>query len=93
MNMDYLDATLNESMRLYPVVPRLERLCKKTVEICGLTIPKGTVVLVPTYVLHRDPEYWSEPETFNPERWILSSLLIYYFTANILFSLDRCSQH
>ncbi|KAG7316189.1 hypothetical protein KOW79_021055 [Hemibagrus wyckioides] len=69
MNMDYLDAVLSESLRLYPVALRLERVCKKTVEIKGLTIPKDVVVLVPTYALHRDPEYWADPETFNPERF------------------------
>ncbi|XP_072513113.1 cytochrome P450 3A27-like [Salminus brasiliensis] len=50
-NMDHLDATLSESLQLYPVVPRIERLCKKMVEIGGLTIPKGTVVMFPIYVL------------------------------------------
>ncbi|KAB5523790.1 hypothetical protein PHYPO_G00156470 [Pangasianodon hypophthalmus] len=69
MNMDYLDAALNESLRLYPIAIRLERVCKKTVEINGLTIPKDTVFFVPTYPLHRDPEYWTDPETFNPERF------------------------
>ncbi|KAF7689171.1 cytochrome P450 3A30-like isoform X3 [Silurus meridionalis] len=69
MNMDYLDAALNESLRLYPVALRLERICKKTVEINGLTIPKGTVVMVPIYALHRDPEFWTDPETYNPERF------------------------
>ncbi|KAI5617742.1 cytochrome P450, family 3, subfamily A, polypeptide 65, partial [Silurus asotus] len=69
MNMDYLDAALNESLRLYPVALRLERVCKKTVEINGLTIPKDSVVLVPIYALHRDPEFWTDPETYNPERF------------------------
>ncbi|XP_027026676.2 cytochrome P450 3A40-like [Tachysurus fulvidraco] len=69
MNMDYLDATVNESLRLYPVALRLERVCKKTVEINDLTIPKDTVVLIPIYALHRDPEFWPDPETFNPERF------------------------
>ncbi|XP_049325311.1 cytochrome P450 3A27 [Astyanax mexicanus] len=69
VSMDYLDAAMSESMRLYPVVPRLERQCKKTVEICGVTVTKGTVVMIPTYVLHRDPEYWPDPETFNPLRF------------------------
>ncbi|GAA6083434.1 cytochrome P450 3A30-like isoform X4 [Tachysurus ichikawai] len=69
MNMDYLDAALSESLRLYPVAVRLERVCKKTVDIKGLTIPKGVVILIPTYALHRDPDYWTDPETFNPERF------------------------
>lgn len=68
MNMDYLDAALNESLRLFPPAARLERVCKKTVEINGLIIPKDTVVMIPTYVLHRDPEHWSDPDTFKPER-------------------------
>ncbi|KAG7316185.1 hypothetical protein KOW79_021051 [Hemibagrus wyckioides] len=69
MNMDYLDASISESLRLYPVLFHLERVCKKTIEINGLTIPKDTVVMIPTYTLHRDPEFWPDPETFNPERF------------------------
>uniref|UniRef100_A0A3B1K4E6 Cytochrome P450 3A n=1 Tax=Astyanax mexicanus TaxID=7994 RepID=A0A3B1K4E6_ASTMX len=42
VSMDYLDAAMSESMRLYPVVPRLERQCKKTVEICGVTVTNTT---------------------------------------------------
>ncbi|CAM4460934.1 hypothetical protein PO909_016514 [Leuciscus waleckii] len=70
MNMDYLDAALNESLRLFPVVARLERVCKKTVEINGVIIPKDMVVMIPTFALHRDPDYWSDPESFKPERFI-----------------------
>ncbi len=68
MNMDYLDAALSESLRLFPVAGRLERICKKTVDINGLLIPKDVVVMIPTYALHRDPDYWSDPESFKPER-------------------------
>ncbi|KAF5879975.1 cytochrome P450 3A30-like, partial [Clarias magur] len=69
MNMDYLDAALNESLRLFPAAVRLERVCKDRIEIKGLTIPKDTVVMIPTYALHRNPEYWTDPDTFNPERF------------------------
>ena len=60
---------VNESLRLFPVAGRLERLCKKDVEIKGVLIPKGTVVMVPIFVLHQGPELWPEPEEFRPERY------------------------
>uniref|UniRef100_A0A6Q2X6U9 Cytochrome P450 3A n=1 Tax=Esox lucius TaxID=8010 RepID=A0A6Q2X6U9_ESOLU len=69
MQMEYLDSVLNESLRLYPIAARLERVTKKTVEINGIIIPKDCVVLVPTWTLHRDPEIWSDPEEFKPERF------------------------
>ncbi|NXY16006.1 CP3A9 protein, partial [Atrichornis clamosus] len=69
MKLEYLDMTVNETLRLYPLGGRLERTCKKDVEINGVTIPKGTVVTIPPYVLHRNPEYWPNPEEFRPERF------------------------
>ncbi|KAI5929205.1 Cytochrome P450 3A4 [Manis javanica] len=69
VQMEYLDMVVNESLRLFPVAGRLERLCKKDVEIKGVLIPKGTVVMVPIFVLHQGPELWPEPEEFRPERY------------------------
>nr|XP_015215557.1 PREDICTED: cytochrome P450 3A40-like [Lepisosteus oculatus] len=69
MQMEYLDMALNESLRLYPPAGRVERVCKKTIEINGVTIPKGMVIMIPSYALHRDPEHWPEPEVFKPERF------------------------
>ncbi|XP_069581470.1 cytochrome P450 3A40-like [Brachyistius frenatus] len=69
MQMEYLDMVLNESMRLYPIGNRLERISKASVEVNSVTIPKGTGIMVPVYTLHRDPTLWSEPEAFKPERF------------------------
>ena len=69
MDMQYLDMVVNESLRLYPIASRLERVSKKDVEINGVFIPKGTVVSIPIYPLHRNPEYWPQPEEFHPERY------------------------
>jgi len=68
MQMEYLDSVINESLRLYPIAARLERVAKATVEINGVVIPKGMVVMVPTWPIHRDPNLWPEPEEFKPER-------------------------
>ncbi|KAJ7401958.1 Cytochrome P450 3A12 [Pitangus sulphuratus] len=69
MKLEYLDMTLSETLRMYPLGGRIERTCKKDVEINGVTIPKGTIVMIPPYVLHRNPEYWPNPEEFRPERF------------------------
>ncbi|GCC29911.1 hypothetical protein chiPu_0008355 [Chiloscyllium punctatum] len=53
-----------------PLPPRIERVCKKDVQLNGITVPKGTVVMVPAYILHHDPKYWPEPEEFRPERCV-----------------------
>ncbi|XP_041893487.1 cytochrome P450 3A9-like [Corvus kubaryi] len=69
MKLEYLDMVVNETLRIYPLGGRIERVCKKDVEINGVTIPKGVVVTIPPYVMHRDPEYWPNPEEFRPERF------------------------
>ncbi|KAM6157149.1 cytochrome P450 3A4-like [Erethizon dorsatum] len=69
VEMEYLDMVVNETLKLYPVANRLERMCKKDVRVNGVLIPKGTTVMVPTFALYRDPEYWPEPEEFRPERF------------------------
>ncbi|XP_078273752.1 cytochrome P450 3A30-like [Rhinoraja longicauda] len=69
MYLEYLEMVICETLRLYPPAPRLERVCKKDVKLNGMTIPKDTVVVIPAYVLHRDPKHWPEPEEFRPERF------------------------
>lgn len=69
MRLEYLDMTVSETLRLFPIGGRLERTCKKDVEINGVTIPKGAVVMIPSHPLHYNPEYWPNPEEFRPERY------------------------
>ncbi|XP_041640052.1 cytochrome P450 3A40-like [Cheilinus undulatus] len=69
MQMEYLESAINESLRLYPIAARLERVAQASMEINGLVIPKGMVVMVPTWPMHRDPDVWPEPEEFKPERF------------------------
>ncbi|XP_059105033.1 cytochrome P450 3A31 [Peromyscus eremicus] len=69
MEMEYLDMVLNETLRLYPIASRLERVCKRDVEIDGVFFPKGSIAMIPVYALHHDPQYWPEPKKFRPERF------------------------
>ncbi|XP_060231980.1 cytochrome P450 3A11-like isoform X1 [Meriones unguiculatus] len=69
MEMECLDMVLNETLRLYPIANRLERVCKKDVEIDGVFIPKGSIVMIPSYALQHDLQHWPEPEKFYHERF------------------------
>ncbi|KAM4584446.1 cytochrome P450 3A30-like [Odontesthes bonariensis] len=73
IQMDYLNAVVEECLRLYPPAVRLERMTKETVKISGITIPKDTIVMIPIYAVHHDPELWPEPEEFKPERFTKSN--------------------
>lgn len=68
--LQYTEKVFAESMRLYPPAWAVGRLAIKDVEIGGYQIPKGSLVLMSQYVMHRDPRYYTHPEKLIPERWI-----------------------
>lgn len=63
--------SFSETLRKYPVTPILTRQCTKDYNIPGtnVIIEKGTTILIPTFSLHRDEKYYSEPEKFDPTRF------------------------
>ncbi|XP_063985985.1 uncharacterized protein LOC135167064 [Diachasmimorpha longicaudata] len=70
-SMEYLDSVIKETLRKYPPIPLLSRVSMTSYTFPGfnLTIPKGTMIMVPTYAIHRDPQYFANPEKFYPERF------------------------
>ena len=60
---------LQESLRLYPPGWLLSRRAIEADELGGFAIAPRTDVLISPYMLHRHPQYWSEPEEFRPERF------------------------
>ncbi|KAM4820708.1 cytochrome P450 3A5-like [Thomomys bottae] len=69
IEMKYLDMVINETFRYFPVSSRIERLCKKDIKVNEIVIPKGMMVTIPAYALHHDPQCWTDPEEFRPERF------------------------
>ncbi|KRT82367.1 cytochrome P450 [Oryctes borbonicus] len=71
MGMKYLDKVINETLRKFPPVAILERVCSADyiVPNTDLTLKAGTKVFISALGLHRDPEYYPEPERFDPERF------------------------
>ncbi|KAL6257078.1 hypothetical protein P5V15_012012 [Pogonomyrmex californicus] len=75
--MEYLDAVICEALRMYPVIPQMDRLCVKNFELPPalpgkkpFTIKKECGIWIPIYSLHHDPKYFEEPEKFDPQRFL-----------------------
>ncbi|CAO2840284.1 unnamed protein product [Amaranthus hypochondriacus] len=70
-NLPYIRAIAKETMRLHPVAPMLvPRMTREPVKIEGYDVPKGSLVLVNTFTIQRDPNVYENPEEFWPERFI-----------------------
>ncbi len=64
-----VEQVLNEALRLYPTAPIIVRDFNEDVELAGVKIPRGTIGLIPIYAIHRHRGFWSNPESFDPERF------------------------
>jgi cytochrome P450 len=60
---------VRETLRLYPPAWAVNRETAEPVALDGHEIPAGAQVMLPQWVVHRDPRWWDDPETFDPLRW------------------------
>ncbi len=60
---------VHEALRLCPPAPIVTRLAMRDAVVDGFRIPAGTNAIVGIYAMHRDPELWDDPETFDPDRF------------------------
>jgi cytochrome P450 len=68
--LPYTTMVLKETMRLYPSAPLLGRQAVEDDQVCGYRIPAGADVVVAPWIVHRHPDFWDEPERFEPQRFI-----------------------
>jgi cytochrome P450 len=73
-NLKYTEAVFAESMRMFPPAWTVGRLSIEDHELGGFQIPKGSLVLASQWVIHHDPRFWIETESFIPERWETQSV-------------------
>jgi cytochrome P450 len=65
----YTRMVIEESMRIYPAVPAIEREATADDALVGVRVPKGSVVMIVPWVLHRHQKLWKDPGRFDPERF------------------------
>jgi cytochrome P450 len=61
---------LHEALRLCPPAAGTPRLLKKDLAVEGYRLEAGTVAVVSFYAIHRNPELWDDPLTFDPDRFL-----------------------
>ncbi|HKW21742.1 MAG TPA: cytochrome P450 [Ktedonobacterales bacterium] len=68
--LPYLDAVIQESLRLRPPAWSINRTPMEPITLEGYTFPVGSSLIVSPWILHREPSIWGDAEVFRPERWL-----------------------
>lgn len=66
-------AVIDEAIRLYPPLAAISRAARGPDELAGQSIRRGTMVVIAPYVLHRHRVLWSDPDCFDPSRFLGSA--------------------
>ncbi|XP_064470461.1 cytochrome P450 3A6-like [Ornithodoros turicata] len=69
-SLEYLEAVINETLRIYTPDSYIMRYCTKKTTLRGIELNPGNVIYIPVQAIHMDPEFHHEPETFKPERFL-----------------------
>ncbi|OWF43341.1 Cytochrome P450 3A31 [Mizuhopecten yessoensis] len=65
--LTYMEMVIEETMRIFPAASRIDRIASRDVTIGNVEIPKGMIVNIPVGAIQMDPEYWPDPDKFDPE--------------------------
>ncbi len=70
VSLPFTRMVIDEALRLYPPAWGISRQALSDDELGGYHLPRGWLVFIIPYVLHRLPAFWPDPETFDPERFL-----------------------
>ena len=63
-------AVIDEALRLYPPIAAISRVATGPDQVADVAIKRGSMVVVAPYVLHRHRTLWSDPDYFDPKRFL-----------------------
>lgn len=69
-NLKFTRAIIEETLRLYPPIPILSRQALETTYYGNYCVPKGSILAVVPWLLHRHPSFWEKPDEFDPSRFL-----------------------
>ncbi|OBB98546.1 cytochrome P450 [Mycobacterium sp. 852002-40037_SCH5390672] len=72
--LGFTGQVISEALRLCPPVPVAGRTAMRDIDVDGYRVEAGTMLLVGTFGMHRDPAFWANPLEFNPDRFSPSNV-------------------
>ncbi|BFZ10434.1 hypothetical protein BsWGS_13473 [Bradybaena similaris] len=69
-SLKYTEAAISEALRMYPPVHLISRLAERDINLKGIHIPAKTAIMIPLSNIGRDPEFFEDPDSFKPERFL-----------------------
>lgn len=70
LSPDSVDHVILETLRLHPPAWVLPRQVASDITIDGVCLRKGTNLIISPYLYHRSPQYFPNPDVFDPSRWV-----------------------
>lgn len=67
--LPYTRQVIDETLRLYPSIPGILREAAAPDELCGLRVPRNSIMVILPWVIHRHRRLWQHPDRFDPERF------------------------
>ena len=83
----YIRQVLDESLRLYPPGWLLTRRALADDTLGNFDVPAGADVLLSPYLVHRHPQFWTDPERFDPDRFAPTASAARHRSAYLPFGL------
>jgi cytochrome P450 len=69
-SLPFATAVVQETLRLYSPAHMSVRLAKRSQSVSNVSVSKGSMVVAPYWLIHRNPRLWRAPDSFSPDRFL-----------------------